>query len=222
MLPALLLAGAVYSGNSSFGVDAAAAAVAPTDSGYSTIAQASDALTVLLKNGQVETGQHDAFYYLVANGPDGWRLLLERLADPTDRGDTARKIDSFWGATGIPTETVDEFIRFRKAELTKRARANESWALMFATAYVRTEHHGRRQTLVDRLDPHFNGLRKSRQYPAQALVEIAFLRVRLVSNEEFPGHRFPWTAPTDQQKKAITQLLAWWSNNRKRYVEQEN
>jgi hypothetical protein len=222
LLPALLLAGAAFHGRSSFCADAATAVVPPTDLGYSTIAQAHNALTEPLKDGRAETGQHDAFYFLVASGPDGWRLLLERLADPTGLGDTARKIDSFWGAGGIPAETVDEFIRFRIAELNKRARANESWALMFAAAYARTEHHGRRETFVDRVDARFKAVRKSRQHPAQALVEIAFLRVSLVSDEKFPGHRFPWAASADQQKEAITNLLAWWKSNRKRYVEQEN
>jgi hypothetical protein len=75
---------------------------------------------------------------------------------------------------------------------------------------------------VDRVDERFEAVRKSRQHPAQALVEIAFLRVRLVSDEKFPGHRFPWAASADQQKEAIMNLLARWKSNRKRYVEQEN
>lgn len=164
--------------------------------------------------------QYDAFRNLVNEGPDGWAILFLALCDINETGNTTRCIDSFFENSGIPQDVLDRFQRARNAELAKRA-ANESWALLYAQAYTRSLYPIRGDTNVRRLDRRFDAIGKQIEHPEKALLDVAFVRVMLVDDADFPGHRFPWAGTEAQQTAAIHKLLDWWESHREHYANAE-
>ena len=178
----------------------------------------------VLVGGLARTGpspeQYDAFRYLVEQGPEGWRLLFQAQCDTNFAGDAARKIDSFWETSGLSEELLDKFHQTQGEQIAKRA-SNETWAILYAAAYERTAHRARHVTQFERIDGQFESVRIQLQRPSEALMAVAYLRVMLVEAKSFPGHNFPWTAPTGEQKKALEELLGWWKASRSRYNQEE-
>lgn len=167
----------------------------------------------ILVRGFAQTGptseQYDAFRYLVDQGPEGWKFLFQAQCDTGIAGDAVRQIDSFWETSGLSADLLDRFSHAQRAEIARRA-SNETWALLYAGAYVRTAHAARNEVKFERLNRHFERLRLLLDRPAEALIEVAFLRVMLVGAKTFPGHTFRWTAPPDEQRKELEELHAWW------------
>jgi len=120
----------------------------------------------------------------------------------------------------MPPELIDRFLAAKQDEIARRA-SNESWALLYAGAYARTEYRARDETELKRLDRHFAAIGKHLDRPAEVLMEVAFLRVRLLETEGFPGHLFPWAEKPEKQKAALQGLLKWWKEHRDEFGEAE-
>jgi hypothetical protein len=177
-----------------------------------------EAITELEKRvydaGNASDSQYDAFRELVRQGPEGWESLFRIQFRSDSLGDAARRIDSFWELRDIPRDHVERFTAAQDAEIARHA-VNETWALLYAGAYVRTSYRPRRfDEYQEKLDRHFSRLEKSAGEPAKALIEVAFLRIHLVDNNDFPGHRFPWSEKPEKQKAALQRLLDWWKKHR--------
>lgn len=173
----------------------------------------------LLEGSIAPEEQYDAYKELVRQGPDGWERLFRVLCDTTGSGDAARKIDCLWESSDMSQELVERFLAANQAEKARRA-SNESWALLYAGAYIRTEYRARGETDQARLDRHFAAIGKYLQRPEEVLIQIAFLRARLVGKQDFPGHRFPWADEGGKQKAALQELLEWWKKHRDDFREE--
>lgn len=183
--------------------------------------EASTVLTKPLQEGDSASAeQYDAYRRLVSLELEGWEKLLSVLCDTRRRGDAARKIDSLWESSLIPGDVVDRFETAKRAEIARRS-SNESWALLYAGAYIRTAHRTRWEGVQERLDPAFSSIGKHLDRPADALIGVAFLRVQLLERQDFPGHRFPWNEKSDKQKVALQGLLEWWKKHRDEFKEEE-
>lgn len=180
---------------------------------------ASTLTATTLESGVPSEVQYESFRELVKQGPGGWEILFRAQCRIDSSGDVARKIDSLWESSGIPSDDLERFHGAQRAEIARRA-TNESWALLYAGAYVRTSYHARGESDQDRLDRHFSRIEKSLDVPAEALIEVAFLRVRLVEVKEFPGHCFPWSETSGKQRDALQALLAWWDQHREDFREE--
>jgi hypothetical protein len=184
-----------------------------------------EAITELEKRvydrGNASELQYDAFRELVRQGPEGWESLFRIQLRSDFLGDAARRIDSFWELRDIPLEHFERFQAAQGAEIARHS-VNETWALLYASAYERTaKRPGRLEDYQKKLDRHFSRLETSAGEPAKALLEVAFLRIHLVDNNEFPGHRFPWTEKPEKQKAALQGLLDWWKKHRDDFKPEE-
>jgi hypothetical protein len=166
------------------------------------------------------TAQYDAFRYLIKQGPKGWDLLVEAQFETGFLGDAARRIDSYWETSDIPADLLVGYERAQHAELTKRI-TNETWALLYAGACERVAFHARGDTYFIQLNRLFESIRKHLNQPTEALIDVAFVRVMLVSTPSFPGHRFPWTASAEKQKQALDQLISWWREHQNEHKSKD-
>jgi hypothetical protein len=172
--------------------------------------------------GEASSAQYNAFRELIKQGPDGWETLFDIQFRIDPSGDVARRIDSFLEVSNIPQDQVERFSAAQDAEIVRRS-VNESWALLYASAYVDTIHPRklRRVTDQERLDGYFSNIGESLGEPAKALIQVAFLRVLLVEVNDFPGHRFPWSEKPEKQRAALQGLLDWWKKHRDDFKPEE-
>ncbi|WP_367874965.1 hypothetical protein [Luteolibacter sp. Populi] len=160
------------------------------------------------------SAQYDAYYGLVAAGEEGWRFIFLAHFNLDSSGDVTRQIGSFWESSGIPDDVVTRFYAAMTAGVVKQS-ANETWALLYAAKNLDAQAQVRRRPGSEKeaLEGLFASLSKDAGDPAKALPRVALLRVRLASRADFPGHRFPWTAAAEQQKKELQVLLKWWKTH---------
>lgn len=158
----------------------------------------------------------NAFMALVAAGKEGWDRIFALEFDVYTGGDYARYIDSLWNASDLPEGLVDRFQRAEFLEEEKRAQ-NETWALLYAQACERSNniHAERHVSGVERMQKRIDELEHPETAAEPQLIAVAFLRVKLVERNDFPGHKFPWNGTAEEQAIAMKAILRWWTQHLK-------
>jgi hypothetical protein len=152
---------------------------------------------------------YDAFRKLVLAGEDGWKLIFDAQFTLGELGDTTRNISSLWETSGIPDGLLKKFDQAERKELLSRSQ-NETWALLYAHDYEASRHPkstSRGRTYFEYLAEYIGHLAASKD---SLLMDVAFLRVNLASEPDFPGHAFPWNGSAEQKSKAVQAILDWW------------
>jgi hypothetical protein len=157
---------------------------------------------------------NDAYRILVAAGEKGWSHIFRATFDQNPAGNVTRQIGVYWEANGVPPAILRRFSTAMESEEQKRAR-NETWALIHAANKIEAEARVRRryEPERDRLARLFSRLAEHTTDPSKALTSVALLRVHFIEDDDFPGHRFPWAAAPEDQKRELKILVDWWNKN---------